>query len=115
MACVLNTSTHELGNRGRMQKAACNQRLLGQALARQQATLGESMGSAPDLPVWLKTHHALASEDVLLKALRKTGGDNGHVHLALVLVVDDGAEDDVGGWVRQAGHHLGSRGLPPGG
>ena len=62
--------------------------------------------SAPDLPLRLGTHRGLATQDLVLEALSKPGGDDGHVHFAFVGVVDDGSKDDVGARVGQRGDYL---------
>ena len=62
--------------------------------------------SAPDLPLGLGTHRGLATQDLVLEALSKAGGNDGHVHFAFVGVVDDGSEDHVGARVGQRGDHL---------
>ena len=54
----------------------------------------------------LRGAHHFATEDVVLEGGGEAGGDDGHVNLALVLVVDDRTEDDVGCGVRKARHHF---------
>ena len=62
--------------------------------------------SAPDLPLGLGTHRGLATQDLVLKALSKPGGDDGHVHFAFVGVVNDCSKNDIGARVSQRGDHL---------
>ena len=63
--------------------------------------------SAPGLPAGQRTHRRLPREQVLLERLAEPGSDNGHMDLALILILDDRSKDDVGGGVSQGGDHLG--------
>lgn len=61
---------------------------------------------APDLPLRLGTHRGLATQDLVLEALGKPGGYDRDVYLALVRIVDDRPEDDIGRRVCQGRHDL---------
>ncbi len=60
--------------------------------------------SRPGLPAG--THRQFAREQVLLERLAEACRDDGDVDLALILVLDHGAEDDIRAWVGQGGDHL---------
>ena len=52
------------------------------------------------------THHGFALQQVLLEGLAETRRDDRYVDLAVVLLVDDSAEDHVGGGICQARDHF---------
>ena len=60
--------------------------------------------SRPGLPAG--THRQFACEQVLLVALAEPCRDDGHVHLALVLVLNHGSEYHVGRGVCEGGDDL---------